>query len=170
MGQYLTSAEVVTRLGTKRAYELTTETGTTPDTDIIDDVIDEAEGEANSYFARRYATPVDVSAHADAVAALRKKGEGVSAVVKVAPEDAMGINTRLGLARVARAVKTALQPDGLNVFQANGVAAGQTVFHLHFHILPRFVDDHFTIQFHGNPTSNREHLATIARRIEQALP
>ncbi|HCZ49069.1 MAG TPA: HIT family protein [Gammaproteobacteria bacterium] len=73
-------------------------------------------------------------------------------------------------ARVARAVKTALQPDGLNVFQANGVAAGQTVFHLHFHILPRFVDDHFTIQFHGNPTSNREHLATIARRIEQALP
>lgn len=73
MGQYLTSAEVVTRLGTKRAYELTTETGTTPDTDIIDDVIDEAEGEANSYFARRYATPVDVSAHADAVAALKGK-------------------------------------------------------------------------------------------------
>lgn len=73
-------------------------------------------------------------------------------------------------ARVARAVKTALQPDGLNVFQANGEAAGQTVFHLHFHILPRFVDDNFTIQFHGKPASNREHLAMIARRIEQALP
>lgn len=45
----------------------------------------------------------------DAVAALRKKGEGVSAVVKVAPEDAMGINTRLGLARVARAMQDRIQ-------------------------------------------------------------
>ena len=73
MGQYLTSAEVVTRLGTKRAYELTTESGTTPDTTLIDNVIDEVEGEANSYFARRYATPIDVSAHADVVAALKGK-------------------------------------------------------------------------------------------------
>lgn len=38
--------------------------------------------------------------------------------------------------RVARAVETALKPDGLRVIQFNGSDAGQTVFHLHFHILP----------------------------------
>ena len=39
---------------------------------------------------------------------------------------------------LARAVTAALKPDGLIVTQFNGAAAGQTVFHLHFHIIPRF--------------------------------
>ncbi len=39
---------------------------------------------------------------------------------------------------VARAVEKALQPDGLVVTQFNGAPAGQTVFHLHFHIIPRW--------------------------------
>lgn len=39
---------------------------------------------------------------------------------------------------VARAVEKALSPDGVVVTQFNGAPAGQTVFHLHFHILPRF--------------------------------
>ena len=38
---------------------------------------------------------------------------------------------------VARAVEAALKPDGVVVTQFNGAPAGQTVFHLHFHILPR---------------------------------
>ena len=37
---------------------------------------------------------------------------------------------------VAKAVETALQPDGLRIVQFNGAPAGQTVFHLHFHVLP----------------------------------
>jgi histidine triad (HIT) family protein len=44
----------------------------------------------------------------------------------------------LGVQRVARAVRAALQPDGLVITQFNGAAAGQTVFHLHFHIIPRW--------------------------------
>jgi histidine triad (HIT) family protein len=44
----------------------------------------------------------------------------------------------LGVQRVARAVQAALQPDGLMVMQLNGAPAGQTVFHLHFHIIPRW--------------------------------
>lgn len=39
--------------------------------------------------------------------------------------------------QVATAVRAALQPPGLNIMQANGPAAGQTVFHYHNHIFPR---------------------------------
>lgn len=39
---------------------------------------------------------------------------------------------------VARAVRTALNPDGIVITQLNGAPAGQTIFHLHFHILPRW--------------------------------
>jgi histidine triad (HIT) family protein len=41
---------------------------------------------------------------------------------------------------VARAVEAALTPDGVVVTQFNGAPAGQTVFHLHFHIIPRWID------------------------------
>src|SRR5690349_8480491 len=44
----------------------------------------------------------------------------------------------LGVQRVARAVRAALKPDGLVVTQFNGAASGQTVYHLHFHIIPRW--------------------------------
>lgn len=44
----------------------------------------------------------------------------------------------LGVQRVARAVRAALNPDGLVVTQFNGAPAGQTVYHLHFHIIPRW--------------------------------
>jgi histidine triad (HIT) family protein len=44
----------------------------------------------------------------------------------------------LGVQRVARAVRAALNPDGIVVTQFNGAPAGQTVFHLHFHIIPRW--------------------------------
>jgi len=44
----------------------------------------------------------------------------------------------LGVQRVARAVRAALKPDGLVITQFNGQPAGQTVFHLHFHIIPRW--------------------------------
>ena len=38
--------------------------------------------------------------------------------------------------KIAKAVNDALQPDGIRIIQFNGEAAGQTVFHLHFHIIP----------------------------------
>ena len=43
--------------------------------------------------------------------------------------------------RVADAIRETLKPDGLNLLQANGLQAFQTVFHFHMHIIPRYNDD-----------------------------
>ena len=53
----------------------------------------------------------------------------------------------LGVQRVARAVRAALNPDGLVITQFNGAPAGQTVFHLHIHIIPRW--DGLALGRHG---------------------
>ena len=42
---------------------------------------------------------------------------------------------------VARALKEVLHCDGLNVLQYNGLIAGQTVYHFHMHLIPRYKDD-----------------------------
>ncbi|WP_044161007.1 HIT family protein [Virgibacillus sp. MSP4-1] len=43
--------------------------------------------------------------------------------------------------RIANALKKTYQPKGLNILQNNGEFAGQTVFHLHIHLIPRYDDD-----------------------------
>lgn len=53
------------------------------------------------------------------------------------PQEKLG-DYMLSVQKVARAVFRAFNADGIEIFQFNGAAAGQTVFHLHFHILPRF--------------------------------
>jgi len=49
--------------------------------------------------------------------------------------------------KVARAVRDALEPDGIQIMQFNGDAGGQTVFHIHFHIIPRWHD--MTLKTHA---------------------
>jgi histidine triad (HIT) family protein len=43
--------------------------------------------------------------------------------------------------KVARAIRQALKPDGLNVLQASGAAAFQSVPHFHLHLIPRWTND-----------------------------
>lgn len=43
--------------------------------------------------------------------------------------------------RVGCAIRDALRPDGLNLWQSNGEAAGQEVFHFHLHVHPRSIGD-----------------------------
>jgi histidine triad (HIT) family protein len=45
------------------------------------------------------------------------------------------------IVKISRALKKTFEPEGLSVYQANGKAAGQTVFHYHVHLLPRHAGD-----------------------------
>ncbi len=69
--------------------------------------------------------------------------------------------------RVARAIKAALAPDGLMMFQLNGAAAGQSVFHYHAHLIPRTAGSEFKL--HGRQRADDAQLAALARRISNAL-
>jgi histidine triad (HIT) family protein len=72
-------------------------------------------------------------------------------------------------ARVARAIRDAFNPEGLSVYQANGKAAGQTVFHYHVHLVPRYAGDGMELSW---PVKNppREKLAEYAEKIKASLP
>jgi histidine triad (HIT) family protein len=67
---------------------------------------------------------------------------------------------------IAKAVKTAMTSDGITVFQLNGAAVGQTVDHIHFHVLPASI---LNSSPHASVSSQQEHLVQIAERIKSAL-
>ena len=70
--------------------------------------------------------------------------------------------------RTARAVVKVLRPEGFQIMQFNGEAGGQTVFHLHFHIIPRWSDR--PMKGHGHaPMAEPETLRALADRIAAAL-
>ena len=50
-------------------------------------------------------------------------------------------------ARIAKALKAELKCDGLNLLQNNGEAAGQTVFHFHMHLIPRYKVDKVVVKW-----------------------
>jgi len=71
-------------------------------------------------------------------------------------------------AKVARAIRGAFEPQGLSVYQANGAAAGQTVLHLHIHLVPRYEGDGMALTW---PVKNppREKLTEYAEKIRAKL-
>lgn len=71
--------------------------------------------------------------------------------------------------RLARAVVAALKPDGVVITQFNGSAAGQTVFHLHVHVIPRWADQPLKGHARGQMADMAELRAT-AGRIASTLP
>jgi len=70
--------------------------------------------------------------------------------------------------RTARAVVKALSPEGFSIMQFNGEAGGQTVFHLHVHIIPRWSDR--PLKGHGQAgMADMDALKATAARIAAAL-
>jgi histidine triad (HIT) family protein len=69
--------------------------------------------------------------------------------------------------KIAKAVDKALQPDGLRIIQFNRPAAGQTVFHIHFHIVPCY--EGVELKGHSRDMAPKDVLAAQAEKIKAAL-
>lgn len=69
--------------------------------------------------------------------------------------------------RVARAVDSVFRPDGVMIMQLNRAGAGQSVFHLHFHVIPRWGG--LQERFHARDLADSEELAGHAARLRSAL-
>jgi histidine triad (HIT) family protein len=70
--------------------------------------------------------------------------------------------------RLARAVDQALQPDGVNLIQANRIAAFQSVYHFHVHVIPRWFGDGIAPPWRHAP-GDPQALQELAARIKAAL-
>ena len=70
--------------------------------------------------------------------------------------------------RVAGAVQQAFDPDGISLFQANGAAGGQTVFHFHLHVLPRHTGDGVALAW-PRKEPGAQALQTYAAQLQAAL-
>ena len=70
--------------------------------------------------------------------------------------------------RVAAAVNRALTPDGLNLVQANGPGAAQSVGHFHVHVLPRHLGDGLLVNWTPKP-GDMTNIAAVAERIRAHL-
>jgi len=71
--------------------------------------------------------------------------------------------------KVAKAIQAELGCDGINLLQNNGEAAGQTIFHFHIHLIPRYHEDHVNIPWtHGSYGDGEAAAlaAAIASKIE----
>ena len=75
--------------------------------------------------------------------------------------------TMQAVQKVAAAVQLAFAAPGIMLVQLNGKAAGQTVFHLHVHILPR--ENGVEMRLHAQDMGDPEVLADHARRVREAL-
>jgi histidine triad (HIT) family protein len=76
-------------------------------------------------------------------------------------------------AKVARVVNEVLRPGGISLLQANGELAGQSVHHVHIHVLPRRAGDDLPINWDRNRNADqrfdRDRIAEIAERLRSRL-
>lgn len=86
-------------------------------------------------------------------------------LLELAPKD---IGRLFGtVQRVSKAVDKALSPDGIIVTQFNGAPAGQTVFHLHVHVIPKFENE--ALGTHAKGMADKDELQNLANQIAKHL-
>ena len=91
--------------------------------------------------------------------------EGAESIFDVSPEAAAALIKTTK--KVAAAVKEVTGAEGLMIAQLNGAAAGQTVFHIHFHVIPRTGGADFKI--HARDKADFEKLKALAAKIAAAI-
>ena len=69
---------------------------------------------------------------------------------------------------VGRALKDVLLCDGMNVLQNNGLIAGQTVYHFHMHLIPRYEGDTVTVKWEENQMEDVD-MEQLRQDIRKAL-
>ena len=70
--------------------------------------------------------------------------------------------------KIADALRKTVHPDGLNVLQANGAAAFQSVFHFHFHLIPRWNNDGKGFDWKPVP-GDRTRIVEIGERVRDVV-
>jgi len=71
--------------------------------------------------------------------------------------------------QVAQAAKVAMHAEGLNVTQANGKTAGQTVPHIHFHVIPRTTDSSNAKSWRPGSYDDPDEMVRLAKLITDAM-
>ncbi|HBG33489.1 MAG TPA: diadenosine tetraphosphate hydrolase [Acholeplasmataceae bacterium] len=72
--------------------------------------------------------------------------------------------------KVSKAISIAFQPEGMNILSNNGAVAGQTVFHFHLHLIPRYQREEIKISLKNNMSDlNTNDYKERARFIKAAL-
>ena len=87
--------------------------------------------------------------------------------VDVIPADVLAAVARTAQ-KVAKAVSKELKPVGVNLLQANGEGAGQSVPHLHIHIMPRRANDGVILNWDPKPGDMKE-IEAVYKRLKAAL-
>jgi histidine triad (HIT) family protein len=67
------------------------------------------------------------------------------------------------------AIENTLHPKGFNILHNVGEVAGQTVFHCHFHIIPRYDVEDISLHFHPKETLNQEAFQSLLTSIQAVL-
>lgn len=108
---------------------------------------------------------MDIFPQSDGHTLVIPKETGATNLMSAPPDMLSALMPRVQ--RVAKAVVSALAPDGVRIVQFNGSAAGQSVFHLHFHVVP--VYDGAPLKRHAGERADAAALERLAEKIRDAL-
>ncbi|MDR2822120.1 MAG: HIT domain-containing protein [Acholeplasmatales bacterium] len=70
--------------------------------------------------------------------------------------------------KIAKSIFLSLKPTGLNILNNNKLSAGQTVFHFHLHLIPRYENDNISFSFPTNKLSETEFIK-IQKEIQKNI-
>jgi histidine triad (HIT) family protein len=91
--------------------------------------------------------------------------EGAESIFDLSPDGAAALIKTTK--KIAAAVKEVTKSPGIMLAQLNGQAAGQTVYHIHFHVIPR--SGGIDLKLHAREKADFEHLKALAAKIAAAI-